>query len=181
MTEENKDQSGKAMLAVLGFASMVELSARLGLLGKCEQLTGKSGDEALGVLQAWKQSHDELATAQASLAQLQASDAAGKLDAAIAQAKADKRWTPAREEKMRKLLADKEVSQAGALALCAEWGKIAEPGTAAAQVVRSADGELKHNGKTYAEMLPMERHNLKRDNRELYDLMQADAQARGLI
>jgi hypothetical protein len=71
------------------------------LLGSLETLTGQKPDAALGVVTAWKGSHEQLPAAQAALA-----DATGKLEgfeleSMIAKAKLDKKLTPDGETKFR--------------------------------------------------------------------------------
>lgn len=175
MSEENKpskDDSAKALLATLGVATPLELSGRMGLLAKCEQLTGKGGDELLGVLQAWKQSHEELPGKVAELAKIRAETDAAQLDAALQKAKDDKRHTPAREEKVRKLLADKEVSNAGAVAMITEWGVVAPLAATAQSAAASGSngnaGVGTHNGKKFSELSGPELAALRRDDPELY-------------
>jgi hypothetical protein len=164
----------KAFMSAQGVDSAATLSARLGIVARLEQLTGKTGEETVGVLQAWKQSHEELPTVTAKLAQIEQDTQAQALDSALAKAKDEHRHTPARETKVRELLAAKDVSHAGALAMVGEWGAIAAL-AAAKDGARAAGGaaptvkvELKHNGKSFDEMTGPERAALKRENPDLY-------------
>lgn len=184
--QNRTDDPSKAFLSTLGVANLGEAVARLTLLARLEAMTGKAGDEAHGVLLAWKQSHEELPKLSAELEKLKEEGAKLELDQAIAAAKKDSRWTLAREEKVRKLLADEHVTMTGAKSMVAEWGvvKAIAAGKDGAEAAGGSGGdgaELKWQGKTYAELKGGERHQLMNENKELFEAMRADAQDKGLV
>lgn len=175
------EDSLKAFLATLGLATAQDVTARLGALTKLESVIGNSGDEAHGVLLAWKRASTELETANAELTKLRSEKDESDLSAALHKAKDEKRHLPARETDVRKLLADKEVTMKGAIANIAAWGTVpalvaagdgAQSATAPGATA-SADEEPKHNGKGYAELSGRELAALKKGNPELYAAMVA--------
>jgi len=176
---ETKTDDVKALLATLGVDSVAALGTRLGLLAKLEALTGKTGEETHGVVLAWKGSHEELPGVSAKLAKLEGEAETTQLDTAIAKAKTEHRWTPAREAEVRKLREDGDCTLKGAIATVGAWGVIAalKAGADGAQAATGASDALSWNGKTYAQMKPIERAKLKRDNPELYNSMRAAANA----
>jgi ATP-dependent protease ClpP protease subunit len=148
---------------------------------KLEALTGKTGEEAHGVVLAWKGSHEELPKVSASLEQMRAEKTEGDLVASLEKAKTESRHTPAREAAVRKLIEDKEVSAKGALAMIDAWGVIAaiansrDGAQPAPAPTASGNAEAtKHNGKTFAEMSPSERAELKKADKALHDQMRAE-------
>ena len=135
-------------------------------LTKLEAITGKSGDETIGVLLAWKQSHEELPGKVAELAQVRADGEERDLTAALQKAKDEKRHTPAREEKVRALLKSEDVKPSGALAMIGEWGVVAA--LAATAQPASAAGTIKIEGKTFDQLTGEELAALRRDDPQLY-------------
>ena len=165
-------------------AELRDLRACKTVLARLEQVTGKTGDEAVGVVLAWKGSHEELPKTSAKLAELNAKVEDGELDAAIVKAKAESRHTPARETEVRALLTSKDLTAAGAKAMVGAWGKVAALAAAkdGANPAGAGTGEqLKHNGKTYAEMNSKERTALLRENEELFNAMRKQAVDAGLV
>jgi ATP-dependent protease ClpP protease subunit len=183
ITESAPDESYEAAAVAIARErdeSRGALALAKAQLSKLEALTGKTGDEAVGVAYAWKQSHEELPAVSTELARLKEERLAVELDTAIATAKAESRHTPAREDKVRKLLADKDVSIVGATSMVAEWGVVkalaaAKDGAESAGNSTATTSQLKHAGKTFAEMSGKERAALKREDPAAYAAMR-DAQ-----
>lgn len=150
-------------------------------LGKVETMIGKTGEEAIGTLAAMKQSHEELPGVRAELAKVLEEKSEGDLVAALEKAKTENKHTPAREENVRKMLKDKELTHKAALAMIGEWGVVAalaasrdgsKPEGGSGGPAAAAD--LKFEGKTYAELKPAQRAKLMSTDRNLYDRMKAD-------
>jgi ATP-dependent protease ClpP protease subunit len=179
MADNNQD---KALLQLLGVGTAAEAVARQGMLGRIETITGKSGEEAIGVLMAWKGSHDQVATLQAKVAELTKATEAAELDKEIADAKAANKLTPAMEATLRSNVATGELTLKGAkaqLATMATNVAMANGSDGKPPAPSGGAGELKHNGKTYAELKPQQRADLKKANPELYEAMKKDHEAKG--
>jgi len=172
---EQDDMNEEQILKALGVKSIAEAQARLGRLDRIEAAVGSAGDECQGVIRAAMHSHAELPKAQARIAELESAASVHALDGMIAQAKEAKKLTPAIEASVRAAVAAGDVTIKGAEAWLANLAPIAALVAAkkeeAAPIQVSADA--KHNGKTYAEMLPKERAELKRENPELFAAMRS--------
>jgi len=172
-------KNGNDAIAALE-AQRTEISTLKATLGKVEALAGKSGEDTLGVLAAWKQSHGELADVRTELSTLQTAMTEKELESALQVAKTENKHTPARETNLRKMIADKEITAKGALAMIAEWGVIAalassrEPKQPAGGPNTGDPASLKFEGKTYAEMKPAMRAKLKQQDPDLFDRMKDD-------
>lgn len=134
-----------------------------------EEIAGVQGDAALGVLNAWKASHAEVARLQKE---------AGEAEFAklITDGKAARKITPANEEKCSAMSLD-------TLRAFLDAAHPAGPSAPAKPLVieGSADGQPKHEGKTFVEMQPAARKALKDSDPDTYNLMRDDAKSRGLI
>lgn len=137
------------------------------------QLTDKATPgEALAVVRAWKSAAEELPKAQARVKELETETLAAE-----------------RAEEIRKLVAAKKLTPA-----MVKWAETQTPealrafGEAAPAIPALASDEreassggsgpvLTHEGKTWAQLEPLEKHNLYLDNRPLYDAMKKQAAA----
>jgi len=152
-----------------------------------EAATQKSGDDAVGLVRAAMSSHAALPAVQAKVAELEAEIETHELDSAIAKAKADKKWTPALEAKVREEFTAKNVTLAGAKSWLENAtvvpGTNSNPSPAPANAAAgAASGEpIKHNGKTFAELSGTERVALKKSSPELYADMRKQAADAGRI
>lgn len=155
---------------------------------------GNTGDEAYGVLLAWKESHEKLPAALARVTQLEGElegkANAAELDQAIAAAKADHKLTPAEEIALRAQVDAKEITVKGAKAMLAAKTPIPAfaNGNRQPAIVDPAAGskpgqevEMKFNGKTYAEMNGVERQQLHVHDKELFTQMREQAHRLGKI
>lgn len=134
-----------------------------------EEIAGVQGDAALGVLNAWKASHAEVA-------RLQKEAADAEFAKLITDGKAARKITPANEEKCSAMSLD-------TLRAFLDAAHPAGPSAPAKPLATegSADGQPKHEGKTFVEMQPAARKALKDSDPDTYNLMRDDAKSRGLI
>lgn len=180
MAGEDKD---KGVLQLLGVNTAAEAVARQAVLGRIETLTGKSGDEAIGVLMAWKASHEQLPQLQAQQAELSKAAEAADLEKAIGDAKQAHKLAPGEEATLRQLVTSGELSTKAAKAMLATKVAIPQlakstPGASAIPDVVS-DVSLKHEGKSYAELKPAQRAALKKSNPDLYEAMKKNHESAG--
>lgn len=161
------------ILAALGITTEAEALARITILTKIEKATGKTGDEAHGVVLAVIKDAAEVAQLRVDKVELQKQVDGNELDKVIAQAKADKKITPDDETVIRAQVAEGEVTIKGAKALLDR--KAPHPVLAATPKVPPATpseatvtAETTHNGKTFAQMTGPERAALKREDAALY-------------
>lgn len=134
-----------------------------------EEIAGAQGDAALGVLNAWKASHAEVARLQK-----EASEA--EFAKLITDGKAARKITPANEEKCSAMSLD-------TLRAFLDAAHPAGPSAPAVPAVAGAvaSDEPRHEGKTFVEMQPAARKALKDSDPDTYNLMRDDAKSRGLI
>lgn len=76
------------------------------LIGALESLTGKKGDESVGVATAWKGSHEQLPAVQTQLTEATGKLQTFEIETMITKAKLDNKLTPDGEKKLRVQLAD---------------------------------------------------------------------------
>lgn len=169
----------KNVLAALGVASVAEAAARLALLTRFEALTGKTGDEALGVMQAMAASHAELPKANARITELEKSTQDGALDALITQGKAEAKITPALEASIRAQVTAGDMTLKGAQAMVATLAPVPALGKkdAPPSTSEGPTGDLKHNGKSYDQLTFAERAELSKSNPDLYSAMRKSSNA----
>lgn len=186
------------LLAALGTTDATVAVNRIHQLIRIENATGKTGDEAQGILLAFKASHEKLpgveaklVDAQARIDQLEGAAEAQQLDAAIAQANAEKKLTPALEKDIRDQVASGDLTIKGAQFALKALQPIAalqqkqpagpqgaaKPGEQPAAALSgegvNAAGVPTFNGKTFAEMSGPERVELHRADGALFARMQA--------
>lgn len=140
--------------------------------------TEKSPEEAVGVINAWKQSHVALAETSEKLskaeAELKSLKETSELDRLVAQAKSENKLTPASEETIRKQFADGEVTLKGV----ETWLKTLHPIKALQNVqqnetvVTSDPGNHVPEdiaGKAWNELTGAQRVQLRKINPQAYD------------
>jgi ATP-dependent Clp endopeptidase proteolytic subunit ClpP len=172
---EVESMDDKEILKALGISNVAEGVQRLSLLTRIEAKTGKQGDEAQGLLLAALASHEQLPALQARVAELEAAGETNALEALITKAKADKKCTPAMAESVRASFAAKEITLKGAEAWLANSPVIAALNAKEEQTPPAHQGDLKHDGRSWDELKPAQRADLKRTNPELYEAMRASA------
>jgi ATP-dependent Clp protease, protease subunit len=168
--------------AVVAAVKKIQTSARVG--AEVEKLVGANGDAALGAVRALKEAKErgedlalEVGKVKATLARqsFEAARDAGlkdrKLTPAVAKMYSDRfEATLASGEDGSNIVADLQGFLAVAPRVVS--APIAGPGG-----VITDPKSLQHNGKTFAELTPIERHNLKSSDPELYALMRKDWEA----
>lgn len=169
-----------------GCQTLTEAKARVGALAatvaSLATITGKQdADEAIGVVRAWQEGAARIPEFEAQIAK-EAEKA--EFNAAIANANGAKKLTPAIEERVRASYDAGDITLKGAVSMLEALPVISalEPKIPQSSANRAtAPTQLKHDGKSFAEMSGMERHALKNANPELYDTMRSEAEAAGLI
>jgi cell division protein ZapA (FtsZ GTPase activity inhibitor) len=158
-------------------STFAALSARSAQLSAVEKATGKTGEEAVGVVHAAMLSHTELPKMAARIGELEKVERGSKLAEMFATAEKEKRLTPAIREAVQA-----QVDAGMTLAAAEAWLKscVPVPGISATQKNEPAttpvvSNKLKHEGKTFGEMNGRERVELKRSNPELYEAMRSSA------
>ena len=183
---ENRNMSLKLLLAsALGLdANADDASFERGarnlraLASSVETATGKTGSEAVGVIQAWKQSHDTLPAAQARLAELETSAEAREIDNVIAAGKEAKKLTPAAEARIRDLYAKRDITLAGARAMVETMLPVQALASNVEQPVintGASAGSSDADAKRWNEMKPQARADLKRTDPATYNALRSAA------
>lgn len=177
-------------------AAISELNARAGsaasalaLVAKFEQPTGKTGDEAVGVVLAWQASHEKLPTVETELATLKANAEKTELEQLIEGGRTGAGFED-KKPRLTKAMADKytEMVNTGALTLGTLRGILAtlqpvhhlaaEPPESNPDV-STQPGTLAFGGKSYEQLSNLERHKLKSENEDLFVAMRKDWEKRG--
>lgn len=174
--EESIEMDEKQILNALGVSSIAEASAQIALAKGVQSATGKSGDDATGLIRAAMQSHTELPKAQARIKELEQKTEEHELDRLFAKAKEEKRLTPAIEKSVRDAFAASEVTLKGAevwLSNSPVIAALSTPTASAQPPATNASGALTYNGKTYAEMKPTEKAALAKEDNALFEQMRA--------
>ncbi len=181
-------------LALPETADEMAVSKRVGELVKLEQLTGKTGDDALGVAKAWKESHDALPKVAGELATVKATAEKAELETLLKSGRDEKKLTKAMADKLRAQVeayaaarAKGEEPQGDAMSLAA-----AKSFVATLPVIERLAAEVEgsrttpatpgtHNGKTYEQFTPGELANLRQEEggEETYQALRADWIRRG--
>lgn len=159
---------------------LAELSARASrspFALAVEKACGKQGDEAIGLIHAALASHAELPNVQAECAKLRKEGDANALNGLIAKAKDEKRLTPAMETKVREMLAAGDLTLKGAESLLGNLTPVAALAApiAAPAPANTAPATLTWNDKTFADLKPAQRAQLKREDPQLYEAMRASS------
>jgi ATP-dependent Clp endopeptidase proteolytic subunit ClpP len=194
---ENRSEAsieGAILAEVASLKNKISASApALALVAKVEIATGKSGDEALGVLQAWKSSHEQLPTVQTENAKLKADNEKAALDKLIDDGRSGAgfednkpRLTKAMADKMREQVTSGVLPLASAKAFVetlppvAHLDPVERPGTK--PVTATGPNGLLHNGKSYEQLVPDDLADLRSSSAEgeaQYQNMRADWISRG--
>lgn len=161
--------------------------------GKFEQVTGASGDEAFGVIRAWKDSHDKLPKAQKELADIKAVSDRAELDALLDKGRADKKLTKAEADCLREQVegywkakaegkepSEEHMSLAAAKRFVAVKA-VNEVLAASPEQSKPTPGPaaLKWSGKSYEALSNMERAELAQADEALFNDMRNDWKKRG--
>ncbi len=158
------------------------------VLAKVEAQTGVKGEELLGIMAAWKTSHEALPEAQAKLEEIGKASEAIELKAFIEGARSgadfeDKkpRLTKASADKLQAQIGSGEMSLKAAKAFVGALQPVAHlsanpqaPGKAS-----GGTGALAYEGKSYGAMRGGERAALKKSEPELFADMREDWEAKG--
>jgi phage I-like protein len=141
------------------------------------RLTGQTTrDEALGVLAAWKSAHEKVAQLQAEVAAANKRAEDTERAELVAKLRAEKKITPAQIE------AFAGESLAFLKKFAASAPVIPQLAAAPAQEPKGSVGEpMKHNGKTYAELSFVEKHNLHATEPDLFRALKNDHLARNPV
>lgn len=156
------------------------IKTRSDLLASFESETGKSGEEALGVIRAWKASHAELPAVQADLTKFRAEADKAAIDALINKGREDKKLTKAEADKLRAQVSSNEISLAAARAfieVMAPKNFLSGEEDPAPQV-RAVRAGLNWNGKMYEELSTAERLALANADENLFQQMRRDWEKR---
>ena len=168
--------------AVVAAVKKIQASARVG--AEVEKLVGANGDAALGAVRALKEAKERGDDLAVEVGKVKATLARQSFEAARDSGLKERKLTPAvakmYSDRFEAALASGEDGSSivadlqGFLAVAPRVvsAPIAGPGGAS-----SDPKSLQHNGKTFAELAPMERHNLKSSDPELYALMRKDWEA----
>jgi ATP-dependent Clp endopeptidase proteolytic subunit ClpP len=164
----------------------LQTSARTGV--DIEKILGSSGDKAVGAVRALKASETAQTELAEEVAKVKVQLAKRDFDGEVKNGFDKKKLTPALA-KMYSDRFDAAVAKGldGSEVVADLQGYIAHaPSIGALSMRRPAptgpgesEGPLAFNGKTFAQMKPMDRHNLKGSDPELYALMRADWEEAG--
>lgn len=204
-----KDSDMKSLFAILALsanateddaiAAVRKLQTQAKLAADVEEIVGKSGPEAAGAvrgLQAKAAKADEL---QADIDKQKATQSRKDFDAAIKAGQDGRKLTKPVADMYRDRFENAAKAEGGdTAAVVADLNAfLAVAPTVGAsaddkkQPATKADGggnggddsalSLTHNGKTFDQMAPLERHNLKKADPTTYNAMRDEARAAGLV
>lgn len=159
-------------------AAVQKLCANARIGEELERLVGATGDAALGAVRALKSAKEQSDHLAAEVAKLKVTTARRDFEAELQRGRSERKLTPHEakhyQEKFDAAIAAGEDAARvvddlrGWLSVAAP--KNVNPGAPAA----SGDVSLKWKGKSFAELAPIERHQLKSEDAELYALMRRD-------
>ena len=163
-----------------------QLTARASLVRDIEALTEKEGAEAIGVVRAWKGSETERAKLVKSNDELRKTADKTDFDAAIAKGKDDQKLTPATAKHYAdkfEAAVDHEAVTADLRGFLAVAPKVTPDAVKQPSTKGAADAATTPmwNGKTFADLKPMQRHELKDADPATYNLMRDHAKANRLV
>ena len=146
-----------------------------------EELTGKVGAEAVGVVRALKAKADQCDVLDAKLAEQSAKACADEFAAAIADGEKARKLTPAVAKLYRSRFEASEDKAAVVADLRGFLEVAPQVVPQAAEVKEPTKGNegsaLTWGGKTFAQLKPIERHRLKSEDANLYNEMRNEAVA----
>jgi ATP-dependent Clp protease protease subunit len=178
----------------------LKVSAKVGT--DIEQLLGVSGQAAVGAVRALKDSHEANEGLAVKVANLTIVNVRREFEGAIAGGTKDRKLSPAvakhyndRFESALKLAqgddgdADKAAAKAEEITADLKGFLAVAPRIVNANIggppptgAGSSDGQpMQHQGKTFEDMAPVARKNLKDQNPDLYNTLREDAVSRGAI
>lgn len=173
--------------AVLAAIKKLQVSARAG--DEIEKLVGATGDAAIGAVRALKAGQEQHAELSAEVAKVKVQLARRDFEAALKSGNDDRKISPAQQKHYldRFEAAVKNGDDGASVAQDLVGFLAATPKNAAlgssfqAKIggpeTTGATGELKWNGKTYAELTFSQRAQLANENNELWRQMKADHEA----
>jgi ATP-dependent Clp protease, protease subunit len=168
-------------------------AAAAGIFAKLEVASGKSGDEAVGVVLAWKSSHEKLPTLEAENAKLKADNQTAALAKLIDDGRSGAmfqdgkpRLTKAMADKLQEQVTSGVLPLASAKAFVETMPPVAHLDPAELPATRTppeaGPNALLSNGKSYEQMSPDELADLRASGDEgerQYKNMRQDWQSRG--
>jgi ATP-dependent protease ClpP protease subunit len=158
--------------------AITDLRAKASQLDELEQLIGKKGSEALGAVKGLQAAADAHAQLAADKAALELDGQKRDFAAALDQGRKDRKLTPATEKHFQAKF-DGSADKAAAVAELRAFLQVApEVLPKAATQPQDAPAD---DGKSFADMKPIERANLKQTNPELYAAKREAAVQAGLI
>lgn len=164
-----------------------ENQSHTSFLAKLNSLTGKSGEETYGTIVAWKADAERVPGLQKQISDDSSKKETDDLNAAFTAAHTANKITPAMETEFRKQLNHEDPKQRmSPQAMIATLSTLQPIKALANQPQQAAGGAiagaavstnvgakltLTHNGKTYDQLEPMERHALWEEDRATHDAM----------
>lgn len=168
-----KDCTGRETFA----ASLGVIKSNASLASEIGKLTDKPVAESLGVILAWKSSHEELPKLQEENTKLTEKNRVNEVAGLIAQGKADGKLTPAMAKHFESKSADE---LRGFLAVAAR----VIPGDDKSQAKETTGGSdaqtneagrvCDAQGRTYEQIPPAQRSDLKRSDKALFEALHSD-------
>jgi ATP-dependent Clp protease protease subunit len=162
-------------------AEQAKSKASSDALARFEEVTGKTGDEALSVTKSWKATVARVPELETENAQLKADGKQRDLDKLISDGTAAFKLTPALEAKIREQVAAGDMTLKGAQAFVETLPVITALANAKKDIqpppARGSNPESSattHNGKRFGVMTPAEREALKKSDRATYDAMRSE-------
>ena len=142
------------------------------IMARLEHMTGKAGEELYGVILAWKDSHERVA-------KVEARTATHDFEQLITKARLARKLTPAEEKTLREQFASGDFTLKGAAAWLASKAAIPalrNAGLTSRAALGAAGDALRitYDGKTWDELKPRERAQLKSQEPALYDQMRTE-------
>src|SRR5690606_4117955 len=203
-TMENESMSFLKLFALLSLpedatedqaiAAVKKIQTRASLGAEIETIIGASGAQAVGMVRALTEDQAKYQQLAQDVVTINVKMARKEFDSARAEGLKDRKLTPAtakywsdRFEAEVKVQEDGSVNSDGSGIVEELKGflAVASRVTAAPVFQPESDGSAptaaSHNGKSFEDMDPMEKHRLKRDNPELYNTLRADAVERRAI
>lgn len=163
-----------------------ELKNRSDALNKIEGLTGKTGEEAFGLVKGYKENSEKLVAVEAELTTLKASSEKTELDAFIEGSRSgaafeDKkpRLTKAEADKLREQVEKKELSLAAARAFVSVKSPVAHLSADPPSSKTPELGALALADKKYEELTNMERQQLCAADEDAFNKVRKDWEKRG--
>lgn len=160
-------------------AAITGLKSKAARLDELEGLTGKTGPEALGTVKAWQASAEQAEQLKAEKDALELEGQKRDFASALADGKKAGacKLTPATEKHFQDKF-DAAENKAGQIVELKSFLAVAPvvlPTAAQKPQENVGDAASKHNGKSFDEMTPIERHRLHSESPEIYAEMRAQS------